>query len=181
MSSVVTISSVSGTPPYTVYVCNTLGTSCVLIASGITTVPISFTLPSTFDHVPAVMVKVIDSLNCETFTIETCSEEPYLIVYMEGQCGNYIVASGDTINGRPSYTYYSTWPFPPDTGQTFQIYWNSGTTEWYHEHIENGDICAILPFDRPVPVGAIGEWTNGPAAPCFCGSLDTWFYTEFTG
>ena len=167
MPSVVSISSVSGTPPYSVYVCNTLGSSCVLIASGITTIPISLTLPSTFDHVPAVMVKVKDSLNCETFSIETCSEQNYLLILSQNQCGDAISVSGGTLNGRPFYNYVVTYNgiHPADT---FTMYWDSGNTRWNVENVVTNDICVILPYDRPTPVGSLGEWLVGPDGPCYC-------------
>lgn len=181
MSSIITISSVSGTPPYSVYVCNTLGSSCVFVASGITTIPITITLPSTFDRVPAVMVKIKDSLNCETFSIETCSEGDYLLVFTMNNCGNAIATSGGTLNGRPFYNYLATYNGiqPPDT---FTIYWDSGNTRWNVQNVVTNDICVVLPFDRPTPIGNYGEWTLGPDSPCYCiAGVFANYYTQLTG
>lgn len=73
MGSSITITSITGTSPYQVYVCNVLGASCNYVGSA-TTMPYTVVLPAMYDSAPAVMIKVIDSLNCETFIIAPCTE-----------------------------------------------------------------------------------------------------------
>lgn len=75
MAASVTITSTTGTSPYQVYVCNVLGAYCNFVGSA-TTMPYSVTLPAMFNTAPAVMIKVIDSNNCETFIIAPCGEIP---------------------------------------------------------------------------------------------------------
>ena len=74
MASYIQITSVTGTSPYNVYVCDVFGTNCNLVGTIPGSVPptVAFYVPTIFDYAPAVMVKVIDSNNCETFHIETC-------------------------------------------------------------------------------------------------------------
>lgn len=176
MASAITITSVSGTSPYTIYVCDVLGTHCTFIQSGVTTIPVTLTLPTLFDHAPAVMVKVVDANNCETFLIESCNTNPYLIVYNEGLCGTYYVMSGGTTNGRPVYTYVNDSIFY--SAQTITIYWD-GVDRWVAQKTDTLDICVELIFDRPVPEGTTSEWTNGPQGPCNCTGAESFFYTEF--
>ena len=74
MASYIQITSVTGTSPYNVYVCDVFGTNCNLVGTISSSVPptVAFSIPTIFDYAPAVMVKVIDSNSCETFHIETC-------------------------------------------------------------------------------------------------------------
>lgn len=74
MSASVTITSITGTSPYKVYVCDGLGAHCNYVGSA-TTVPYTVMLPSLFNHAPVVMIKVIDSNLCETFIIKECGGE----------------------------------------------------------------------------------------------------------
>ena len=74
MATSIQITSVTGTSPYNVYVCDIFGTNCNLVGTIVGTVPpvYSFSIPAMFNYAQVVIVKVIDSNNCETFHIETC-------------------------------------------------------------------------------------------------------------
>ncbi len=74
MATSIQITSVTGTSPYNVYVCDFFGMNCTLVGTIVGTVPpiYTFSLPAIFDYAPAVMVKVIDFNNCETFYTDTC-------------------------------------------------------------------------------------------------------------
>ena len=74
MASSIQITSVIGTSPYNVYVCDVFGLNCNLVGTIPGSVPpvYSFSIPTMFNYAQAVMVKVIDFNNCETFHIETC-------------------------------------------------------------------------------------------------------------
>ena len=54
--------------------CDVFGLNCNLVGTIPGTVPpvVTFTIPTMFNYAQAVMVKVIDFNNCETFHIETC-------------------------------------------------------------------------------------------------------------
>jgi hypothetical protein len=174
MASYIDIVSVTGTAPYNVYVCNTLGTGCVLVYSGLYTTPFAITLPSIFDNAPAVMVKLVDANNCESIKIETCNTESYLIVHNEGLCGTYYVTSGGTFNGRPYYNYVND--FIGYSAQTISIYWN-GVDRWVAQKTDTLEICMELVYDRPEPVGTTSEWVD--VVGCICTASGTFFYTEF--
>jgi hypothetical protein len=74
LASFIQITSVTGTSPYNVYVCDIFGTNCNLVGTIVGTVPpvYSFSIPAMFNYAQVVIVKVIDFNNCETFHIETC-------------------------------------------------------------------------------------------------------------
>jgi len=74
LASFIQITSVTGTSPYNVYVCDVFGLNCNLVGTIVGTVPpvYSFSLPTMFNYAQVVMVKVIDFNNCETFHIEPC-------------------------------------------------------------------------------------------------------------
>jgi hypothetical protein len=64
--------------PYTIYACDVYGNQCTLIATLVTSVPPEkiIILPSQFDSVAAVGIKVIDGNNCERFEVVYCNLLP---------------------------------------------------------------------------------------------------------
>lgn len=72
------ITNISGlTYPYTVYVCNIYGLSCILVATINAPVPASVTipLPPEFLMAPAVGIKLIASNGCERFGTFYCTDD----------------------------------------------------------------------------------------------------------
>ena len=69
----ITISGVSGTSQYDVYVCDLTNTYCFLVFSG-ATIPPSFTFEPVYplNNVDSLLVKLIDSNNCEIFNYYEC-------------------------------------------------------------------------------------------------------------
>ena len=69
----ITISGVTGTSPYDVYVCDVTNTYCFLVSGG-TTIPPSFTFKPVYplNNVDSLLVKLIDSNNCEIFNYYEC-------------------------------------------------------------------------------------------------------------
>ena len=65
MPTYVEISSVTGTSPYNIYICDTDLVSCTWIST-ITSgeLPYSFELPFIYLNYPDFAVKVVDSFNC---------------------------------------------------------------------------------------------------------------------
>lgn len=65
MDTNITITSVTGTSPYDVYVCDTMYTTCVYVST-ITSgqLPYSFMIPSIFSSFTSFVVKVVDDNNC---------------------------------------------------------------------------------------------------------------------
>lgn len=70
MTSNLEIISLSGLPPYNFYVCGTDLNNCTFIGTGDTVSPtLTFTLPSIFSCSPQIIIKVVDSNNCELFKL----------------------------------------------------------------------------------------------------------------
>jgi hypothetical protein len=73
MPNYVQINSIVGTPPYTVFVCDQTFTSCFLVAGPITiTTPYTFMVPPPLTNVTDIIVKIIDSVGCETWVALSC-------------------------------------------------------------------------------------------------------------
>lgn len=88
MSTKLYITSLSGTSPYTFYVCGTDLNNCTLIGTGDTTSPtLTFTLPSIFAGAPQVILKMVDSNNCETFKLLNCYVScPFDVIIESVEC-----------------------------------------------------------------------------------------------
>jgi len=68
------ISSISGTSPFQIWVCDYYGNQCQLIDTITGPVPpaVYYNLPVAFMYAPVVTIKIIDSLGCETSTLYYC-------------------------------------------------------------------------------------------------------------
>jgi hypothetical protein len=77
MSNQLTISSITGTTPFDVYVCDITNTYCYFV-SGITTVVPSFvfTIPPPLNDVDALLLKIVDTTGCERFAYYSCDTNP---------------------------------------------------------------------------------------------------------
>ena len=72
---VIQLNSITGaTPPYNLFICDVYGNQCVVLATINTPIPPSITLnvPSQFNNVPAIGLKIIDYYGCEQFEIINC-------------------------------------------------------------------------------------------------------------
>jgi hypothetical protein len=65
------------TAPYVLYVCDVYGNQCAILATINTPIPPSITLnvPSQFNNVPAIGLKIIDANGCEQFVIIYCEND----------------------------------------------------------------------------------------------------------
>ena len=63
MAVQVSISSITGTSPYDIYICQPNGSGCFYINT-ITTTPYVFDIPEPYDTGLAYLLKVVDSQNC---------------------------------------------------------------------------------------------------------------------
>jgi hypothetical protein len=68
------ISSISGTSPFQIWVCDYYGNQCQLIDTVTGPVPpaVYYNLPVAFMYAPVVTIKIIDSLGCETSMLYYC-------------------------------------------------------------------------------------------------------------
>lgn len=65
MDTNITITSITGTPDYDIYVCDTGYTTCVYVSTiGSGDLPYSFMIPSIFSSFTNFVVKVVDDNNC---------------------------------------------------------------------------------------------------------------------
>ena len=73
----ISITGVTGTPPYSITICDTTLVYCYLI-TGSTTIPPTFTfdVPPPLDVADSVIVKVTDSNGCEIFLPYSCPPTP---------------------------------------------------------------------------------------------------------
>ena len=72
---VIQLNSITGaTPPYNLFICDVYGNQCAVLATINTPIPPSITLnvPSQFNNVPAIGLKIIDYYGCEQFEIVNC-------------------------------------------------------------------------------------------------------------
>lgn len=69
---VIQINSVSGTPPYDVYVCDPTITYCYFVSDDVSVFPLLIDLPIQLTGINSVVVKMIDSNGCEIFYNIAC-------------------------------------------------------------------------------------------------------------
>lgn len=114
----ITINTINGTPPYTIYVCNTFLLNCVLVLSGVTSTPVTFETPSAYTYSPSVVIKIIDSLLCEHVQIDSCiSQTPTPSFTITP---TYTPSNTSTPPVTPSNTQTSYTPTPTPTNTTTQ-------------------------------------------------------------
>ena len=74
MATQLQITSVVGTPPYDIYVCDITNTYCFLVSGSTTITPIEiFDTPPPLDNVNELLLKIIDSKGCEKFIYLECN------------------------------------------------------------------------------------------------------------
>ena len=73
MPNDITITNITGTSPYDLYVCDVTNTLCVFI-SGLTSVPPSYTfiVPPPLNTSGSLLIKIIDGDGCERFEYYSC-------------------------------------------------------------------------------------------------------------
>lgn len=69
---VIEITSLNGTAPFDISVCDSTNTYCYNVLSGVMSSPVSFNIPTILDGVSQVIVKITDSLGCEDFRVISC-------------------------------------------------------------------------------------------------------------
>jgi hypothetical protein len=116
--SQITINTINGTPPYSIYVCSTFLLNCTLVLSGVTSLPVTFESPSAFTNSPSVVVKVVDSQSCEYNQNYSCLSQtptPSFTV-----TPTYTPSNTSTPPVTPSNTQTSYTPTPTPTNTATQ-------------------------------------------------------------
>lgn len=88
MSSKLYITSITGTAPFTFYVCSIDLNNCYFIGSGSTATPtLTFMLPQIFSGAPQIILKMIDSLGCEIIKLLDCNFScPFDVIINTVEC-----------------------------------------------------------------------------------------------
>ena len=73
MPNIVQINSLSGTAPFDLYVCDQTISYCFFVA-GISGSPYTFNVPPPLDSTTPIILKVVDSNNCELIYLLSCGE-----------------------------------------------------------------------------------------------------------
>ena len=63
MALTITITSVTGSTPYQVYLCQGDGTGCIYVTQT-STIPYTFVIPPPVDTATSYMVKIVDAAGC---------------------------------------------------------------------------------------------------------------------
>ena len=91
MARQIQITSISGTSPYDVIVCDITNTYCFSVSASTTITPIQiFNVPPPLDNVDYLLLKIIDSNGCEKFIYLDCSvniktyEDGLTFIFMDG-------------------------------------------------------------------------------------------------
>jgi|688.fasta_scaffold69410_2 hypothetical protein len=73
MPNIIQINSITGTSPYNIYVCDITLNYCFLVSGSTAINPVvRFAVPPPLDNVTEVILKIVDSLGCEKFTLLSC-------------------------------------------------------------------------------------------------------------
>jgi hypothetical protein len=65
MPNQVTVSTITGTPPYSIYVCNQLFTACFYVTTiGSGSIPYTFNVPFIYSNFSTVGIKIVDTDGC---------------------------------------------------------------------------------------------------------------------
>jgi hypothetical protein len=85
-----------GTSPYNLYACDAYGNQCAILATLTGPVPppstgITLNIPSQFNNVPVIGIKIVDSNGCEQFILINCGaakgkiyQSGEVFLFMEG-------------------------------------------------------------------------------------------------
>jgi hypothetical protein len=68
----ITITGITGTPPYVVSICDITKTNCYSVYEGTPTLPLSLEVPSQLSTANQVLLDVVDSDSCNYFQIISC-------------------------------------------------------------------------------------------------------------
>lgn len=66
------ITSFTGTTPFSVTICDMTLTYCYVVATGVSSVPITVNVPMPLTGAPQLIVKLVDANNCEYFQLYKC-------------------------------------------------------------------------------------------------------------
>lgn len=68
----ITLTGITGTPPYVISICDITKTNCYNVFTGNPTLPLTLQIPSQLSTANQVLLDVVDSDNCDYFQIISC-------------------------------------------------------------------------------------------------------------
>ena len=73
--NIIQVNNVTGTPPYSIYICDLTLTTCYLLSEILTTIPptIEDPIPAQFEGLNPLILKIVDGAGCETFQVIDCT------------------------------------------------------------------------------------------------------------
>lgn len=66
------ITSSTGTSPFSITICDITLTYCYVVATNVSSFPITVTVPTQLQGIPQLIVKIVDANNCEHFQLYAC-------------------------------------------------------------------------------------------------------------
>jgi len=70
------LTGITGTPPYTISICDITKTYCYIVASGNPSLPVELPIPTQLTGSLEFLVVIVDSLGCEYFELISCVPPP---------------------------------------------------------------------------------------------------------
>jgi hypothetical protein len=122
MFSIIRINDITGTQPFVVYACDFYENYCQYITtlSGVVTPPVDIVITgSSFNNVPAILLKIVDGLGCITKKLELCANFPSptpTVTTTPTVTPTFTVTPTNT--EAPTMTPTQTQTFTPTTSQT---------------------------------------------------------------
>jgi surface protein len=153
MNQSVTISSVSGTPPYDIVVCDYTYNNCQTAATSVVSLPTTIIVPSQLSGLLSLIVVVTDSIGCTTFEQVTCEPTPSIL-----PCSPIFQNSTEVYSNGNDIT-------PPNFFATTDIshYWDSSTSTgflWMNSNaqqiIREWKIISLSPFLYDLSYNSVG-------------------------
>ena len=73
--NVIQVNNVTGTPPYSIFICDLTITTCFLLSEILTTIPpiIEDPIPQELEGLNPLILKIVDGSGCETFQVVDCT------------------------------------------------------------------------------------------------------------
>lgn len=153
MNQTITISAVSGTPPYDIVVCDYTYNNCQTAATSVNTLPTTINVPIQLEGLLSLIVVVTDSVGCTTFEQVTCEPTPSIlpcsVIY---QNFTEVYSNGNDIT-------------PPNFFQSTDIshYWDPSTSTgflWLNSNslkiIREWKIISLSPFLYDLSYNSVG-------------------------
>ena len=177
MPNQITLTVSTGTPPYQVFVCDITNTYCYF-ATTFGGGTITFDSPAPLEYTTPILIKIVDSLNCETFEFYQCvptptpSLTPTLTPTATGPCSCCCIEVSSNNSSGGTFTYTDCFGnvfndvFVPPYSTVY--YCGSNVTNLVNAALNYGSPCvegsctSIIPCSTPVTTNLYVTQTPTP-------------------